>query len=97
MAEVHDFEVFRLQVDSAKDLPEWSLTAYRDKETGSIFIPAALTGSELMATMNASFDGVPVLVKEDHAYLELHYVSREYPDLKRVCAKVEKQIANHEK
>ena len=60
--------------------PEWLRTALR-ADDGRWFIPAAASGGESVTFLCACQDGVPYMIHEQHPFVLLDWMVREYPEL----------------
>lgn len=74
--------------------PEWKRSAAL-ADDGVVFAPAIITGNEMVAFLAASWDGTPVVMNDDHLYLPVQWIAREYPDVADVCAEIEARVKAH--
>ena len=58
--------------------PKWIRSAGISGD-GTVFVPAAISGNEKMAFLNASFDGEKACINHEHIYLPSVWMKKEYP------------------
>ncbi len=72
-------------------VPAWQRSACL-LDDGSVFLPAAIMGSEEMAVLSASWDGERVIVYKNHTFVSSAWLAREYPKAKDLCEKIERRV-----
>ena len=59
---------------------------------GKVFIPAAVTGSEMDAVLSAGYDGVTIVRDGDHAYVPADWLRENYPEAGNLSIKIERNV-----
>ncbi len=79
---------------TVRRIPEWIRSAAL-ADDGRVYMPAAACGNETQALLAAGFDGVDMLMDDNHLYLPTDWMAREYPNLADLCAKIERTVKKH--
>lgn len=75
-------------------LPVW-LTTVGVSEDGTIFVTAAITGSEEEAFLRAACDGTPVAMNDGHRYVPSTWLAAKYPHARELCKEMEGWAKKH--
>ena len=79
-------------------MPEWLRSAAMDQK-GRIYVPAAIGGNENIVFFKVAYDGVPVVTSDDHLYVPIDWLIKEYPkergDLEHIRMRVMDAFSQH--
>ena len=67
-----------------KRFPRWKRTLGFEKESGEVFVPAAIARSEKEVHLCALYDGTRVAVTHKHLYVPASWISKEFPETKEI-------------
>jgi hypothetical protein len=74
-----------------RGVPAWARRAALAAD-GTVFIPAAVAGSEMDAVLSAGYDGVTIVQDRGHAYLPAEWIRQEYPKAANLTMKIERSV-----
>jgi hypothetical protein len=75
-------------------IPAWARRAALAAD-GTVFVPAAVAGSEMDAVLSAGYDGVTIVHYGDHAYVSAEWLRQEYPKAANLVIKIERSVREH--
>lgn len=73
-------------------VPEWVRSAAYDEATGTAYVPAAMLGNETEILLCVSYDGVSIIVNDDHPYVPSTWAAKEYPKHAETIAVIEARL-----
>ena len=73
------------------NLPEWVRTSLLDRH-GTVFVPAAIGGSEAEVVLCAIHDGEPVMRHMGHAFVRTDWLRRERPSEAALLDLIESRV-----
>ena len=73
--------------------PEWARTFIRDTSDDTFFVASNAVTADLEAVVqgNAIQSKEPVIIKNDHVYVPVRWLAREYPQSANICARLERR------
>lgn len=74
-------------------LEEWQRTVIRDGDV--LYIPAVIVGSEMEIFLCASYDGTSVMNHEDHLFVSIDWVLKEFSGremVEDICATIKRRV-----
>ena len=74
-----------------RKVPAWARRAALAAD-GTVFIPAAVAGSEMDAVLSAGCDGVTIIQDGGHAYVPAEWIRQEYPTAANLSLKIERTV-----
>lgn len=74
--------------------PAWLRSAALSPD-GTVFVPAAVAGSETDALLSAAYDGVTILRHRGHAYVPVGWLRLEYPQAANLAFKIEHGVREY--
>jgi hypothetical protein len=72
----------------ARKVPVWLRSAALAPD-GTVFVPAAIAGSEMDTLLSAAYDGTTMVKSDGHIYVPADWLKREYPKTAELVAKIE--------
>jgi hypothetical protein len=75
--------------DPGNKVPAWMRRAALAPD-GTIYVPAAIAGSETVVVLCASFDGIGVLQDSNHVYVPAKWLKEAYPQAIEVATAIER-------
>lgn len=84
--------VVEFTLPKAKRLPKWARSVAISPE-GKLYVPAALAASEMVVMVTAGYDGTPVMISDDHLFVEADWMEREFPVTGKALAHIRASVA----
>jgi hypothetical protein len=83
------------EVDAGeRKVPAWLRSAALATD-GTVFIPAAVVGSEMDAVLSAGYDGVTIVRYRGHTYVPADWIRQEYPQATDLSMRIERRVREH--
>lgn len=73
-----------------RGLPKWARLSALASD-GTVWLPAAVVGSEMEVLLCASYDGQPLVALKNHTYVESEWAKREFKKHAAVVARIEER------